>query len=301
MDLIALAFAQAGNQFSVVNRQLEDIIRSASSYDALVSNLISSRLEGAAAIEENIAAAIFNVHLLGRSQVLADVRQNARQPTSRARARDLSFSAIVLEPDFEPLPFDEAITFFRNKTNLTPQQFQALTQAARTKAFTVADGANRVVRDSIREMLDGALADGLTLREFQDNAADVLDATGVSPRTPWYWETVYRTNGASSYQVGRWKQMSDPDVVAERPFLRYVSARLPNSRPDHIDKHGLVYPVTDAFWQTWYPPNGFNCFCTVMSVSESALRRSGWSVSTRRITEEPDAGFRVNAGMSDQI
>lgn len=206
-----------------------------------------------------------------------------------------------MEPDFEPLPFDEAIDFFRAKTNVSPQRFQQLSQAARQKAFTIADGASRLIRDEIRDYIDQALAEGLTLREFQDSAAQLLDATGVSQRTPWYWETVYRTNLATSYQAGRWKQMTDPDVVAERPYLRYVSARLPTSRPDHVDKHGLVYPADDPFWQAWYPPNGFNCLCTVMSVSESLLSRRGWEVSTRRIAEQPDPGFAVNAGMGDEV
>ena len=35
--------------------------------------------------------------------------------------------------------------------------------------------------------------------------------------------------------------MTNPKVLVERPFLRYVSARLPTSRASHVEKHGLVY------------------------------------------------------------
>lgn len=182
---------------------------------------------------------------------------------------------------------------------MSPSRFETLASGARAKAFTIADGAKRQVRDSIKDLIDQALSEGLTLEEFKKDAAAVLDAAGVSERTPWYWETVYRTNLSTAYQAGRWQQMTDPDVAAERPYLRYVSALLPTSRPSHREKHGVVLPIDDSFWSKWYPPNGFNCYCTVTSVSESLLKRRGWQVhSGGFIYDEPDEGFAGNVGKS---
>ena len=104
--------------------------------------------------------------------------------------------------------------------------------------------ARDIVIESSRAILDGALAEGLTLREFQAQADQVLARASVDAGWPWYWETVYRTNLQSSYQVGRFKQMAYPEVLAEPPFLRYVSARLPASRASHVEKHGLVYAAS---------------------------------------------------------
>jgi len=281
-----------------IEKSLAETIRSASSFDNILSDLYSTRLEIAAAIEEDIAIAIFNSHLLGRAQISAEVR-NEHDHEPRARAGILA--AVVLETAFEPLPFDEAIDFWRGKTSVSPQEFAAMTQAARQKAFSIADGASKLIRDEIRDYIDQALTEGLTLGEFQSNAARLLDAAGITARAPHYWETVYRTNLATSYQVGRWRQMNDPAVRAARPYLRYVSARLPTSRPSHVEKHGLVYPTDHAFWTRWYPPNGFNCKCTVMSVSESLLDRRGWEVSSADVKDAPDKGFEVNAGASDAV
>ena len=208
---------------------------------------------------------------------------------------------MVLETSFEPLPFDEAIDYWRAKVSVSPQEFARLTLAAQQKAFTIADGASRLIRDEIRDYIDQALVEGMTLGEFQSSAAHLLDAVGISARAPHYWETVYRTNLATSYQVGRWKQITEPAVRAARPYLRYVSARLPTSRQSHVDKHGLVYPTDHPFWRQWYPPNGFNCKCTVMSVSESLLDRRGWKMSTESSWDSPDQGFAVNAGLSDAV
>jgi hypothetical protein len=100
------------------------------------------------------------------------------------------------------------------------------------------------------------------------------------------------------YAAERWQQMTDPDVVSARPYLRYVCARLPDSRASHLEKHGLVLPVRHPFWSIWYPPNGLNCFCTVQSVSKSLLDRRRWTVSAAPVFEYPlpDDGFDFNIG-----
>ena len=109
--------------------------------------------------------------------------------------------------------------------------------------------------------------------------------------------------------------MADPDVVAERPYLRYVSARLPTSRPSHVAMHGVLKPVEDPFWDEFYPPNGFNCYCSVMSVSEDLLeRRRGnddWRLNPKTVklgdkwvpieSVSADEGFQINPGKAEDI
>jgi len=297
---------------SFVREYVLDAIRSAKSEETLLLKLNSDAM-GRAQLAALLAVAIFNSYLLGRAQVYADVRAQGTgvsiqvsglTPDTRHLKPDVLAAALVdVGLGFEPLPFDEAIDYFRNKVPVSPERFRALSIAARKKAFTVADGANRQVRDHIKQLLDHSLSEGLTLKDFQEGAADVLDNAGIAPREPWYWETVYRTNMQTSYQAGRWQQMTDPEVVSERPYIRYVSALLPTTRPSHREKHGLIYPADDPFWSTWYPPNGFNCYCSAQSISESLLKRRGWTVSEQRSFQypEPDSGFATNAGRTEAI
>lgn len=100
------------------------------------------------------------------------------------------------------------------------------------------------------------------------------------------------------YAAERWQQMTDPDVARSQPYLRYVCACLPDSRPGHLEKHGLVFPMDHQFWDLWYPLNGLGCMCTVMSVSEDLLVRRGWRISENRRFEfsTPDEGFGFNIG-----
>lgn len=279
-DLSAPAFAQ-------VEKSLLEQIHSAGSFDAVRHVDVPTKM-----IEDALAKALLNLHLLGRAQVWQDVESPGKGGTLRAGQVVLGGLSV------EPLPFDEAIAFFRRKTNLSPETFYALAEAARIKAFTVAVGTEEIIIESIRDLVDTALADGLSLRDFQLQAAEVLSRAGVAAAEPWYWETVYRTNLQTSYQVGRWQQMSDPEVQAERPYLRYVSARLPTSRPSHVEKHGLIYPQGHPFWDEFYPPCGFNCYCTTMTVSDSLLSRRGWKVSEKMNFQYPhaDEGFGYNAG-----
>lgn len=255
-----------------------------------------------------LAVAIFNLSLVGRAQVyttaqaerLATIAVHPERSGSEVERR-AAFAELVLTEDFEPLPFEEAISFFESKVSLTPVEFAALEQAAQAKAFTIADGARTVVREQVQGMLQRALTDGVTLREFQRDAATVLQKLGMAARTPWYWQTVYRTNLQTSYQVGRWQQMTHPDLRDLRPYLRYVSARLPSTRQSHLEKHGLIYPIDHRFWKVWYPPNGFNCYCTATSVSEALLTRRGWEVSERDdfTFPDPDEGFETNPALSE--
>ena len=55
------------------------------------------------------------------------------------------------------------------------------------------------------------------------------------------------------YAAERWQQMTDPDVARSRPYLRYVCACLPDSRPSHLEKHGLVFSMDHHFWDVLVP------------------------------------------------
>lgn len=52
------------------------------------------------------------------------------------------------------------------------------------------------------------------------------------------------------------------------PNLVYRTVGDDRVRPDHAILNGIVKPVDDPFWRTYYPPNGWRCRCTVMNTSE---------------------------------
>ncbi|MFC1059553.1 minor capsid protein [Pasteurella multocida] len=93
--------------------------------------------------------------------------------------------------------------------------------------------------------------------------------------TPRRLNTIYRTNVQAAYSAAQYQRFMDN--VDNRPYWQYSAVGDERTRPSHLALHGRVYRYDDPFWFTFYPPNGFNCRCTVMALSERDLRRSGRS------------------------
>lgn len=212
-----------------------------------------------------------------------------------------------MPPEFnlEPLPFEEAIAFFKAKgIVLSPDSFRDLWGKAHAKAFTVARVTAMDILEDIREEVERALEEGLSLGQFKRDLGRILESKGWLARRgeadpgrrlpPWRLETIYRTNLQSAYSAGRYQQMLD--VADARPYWRYVSVMDSRTRPSHAAMHGLIYRFDHPFWDQWYPPNGYNCRCTVMTVSAREMAREGWQEQTRGVDERPDPGFDYNVG-----
>ena len=176
------------------------------------------------------------------------------------------------------LPFREAMDFFKA---------QGMTIANTTKADLLGE-----MKGAIRRSMET----GSTLESFRKEARSIYESAGYTALAPHHIDTIYRTNMQSAYQAGRYKQMTDPAVIAARPYWRYVSVMDGRTRPPHAAMNGKIYRYDDPIWQSWYPPNGFNCRCTVVTVSGSEMTREGWKVEKDPPAGWPDEGFGERTG-----
>lgn len=55
----------------------------------------------------------------------------------------------------------------------------------------------------------------------------------------------------------------------DRYNLQYRTAKDDKVRPEHAALDGVTLPPSDSFWAEYYPPNGWNCRCTVVQVRKS--------------------------------
>jgi uncharacterized protein with gpF-like domain len=157
------------------------------------------------------------------------------------------------------MPFDEAIEFFRGKVNIPTQRWDDLREEMHAKGFMVA-GANRDgVLSDFREAVDKAISQGTTLEEFQNDFDGIVKRHGWSYKGTRNWrsEIIYDTNVRTAYQVGRYRQMTDPDVANYRPFWEYMHTQSSHPRPAHLAWVGTVLKMNDPWWNTHYPPNGW--------------------------------------------
>ena len=84
--------------------------------------------------------------------------------------------------------------------------------------------------------------------------------------------------------AGRWQRIERrADAM---PYLVYMLGPSLEHRDSHRALEGIILPVSDAFWSTHYPPNGWGCKCRTRQIT----RRE----RTRLLDREPDR-YRADA------
>ncbi len=71
----------------------------------------------------------------------------------------------------------------------------------------------------------------------------------------------YELAVAGSQMASKWVNITGN--AKELPLLRYSTANDARVRTSHQALEGVVRPVSDEFWNTYYPPNGWGCRCDV--------------------------------------
>lgn len=174
-------------------------------------------------------------------------------------------------------PFKEAMDYFRNRLSLTTEHWDDLWKGMHTRAFTVAGAMEDDLLDDLRAAVDKAISEGETLESFRKRFDTIITNSGwvYNGGRNWRSRVIYDTNLRTSYQAGRYRQMTDPDVVALRPYWRYVHGESVHPRPEHLAWDGLILRHDDPWWDTHYPPNGWGCKCRVITLSERDMERLG--------------------------
>lgn len=94
----------------------------------------------------------------------------------------------------------------------------------------------------------------------------------------------------TAYQAGRFDAQKLLALNTNKKWLRYNAINDDRTRPHHKAMDGFVAPAFSPIWQTWYPPNGYNCRCTVESVTIDDYLNA--KITTP--TGQPDIGFEVS-------
>jgi hypothetical protein len=95
-------------------------------------------------------------------------------------------------------------------------------------------------------------------------------------------------NAQTAYTAGLWRQFqSERD---RRPYLMYSAINDHRTRPAHRAMSGYIAHIDDAIWKKWTPPCGFNCRCTLISLTATQALERGYG-KQELPSAEPDAGF----------
>ena len=81
-----------------------------------------------------------------------------------------------------------------------------------------------------------------------------------------YLRAEYNFIQSSAEMAAKWEQFSKD---GDRYYLQYRTAGDDKVRPEHSALNRVTLPIDDKFWEEYYPPNGWNCRCTVVQVRKS--------------------------------
>lgn len=84
-----------------------------------------------------------------------------------------------------------------------------------------------------------------------------------TPKGANYLSAEYQTAKASARSAVNWTGIEAKKSLF--PLLEYQTAGDARVRPTHVELDGIVRPVDDKFWDSYYPPNGWRCRCYTTS------------------------------------
>jgi len=177
-------------------------------------------------------------------------------------------------PD-EFLPYEEAVTYMRKRLPVDKETYYALSDKMRYRAFTVSRLADGDAVRRVQTMLTDAMQQGSGMNEFlQLTEGQFADAAGMGRGAGWYYETVYRTNTSTAYNVGR------AIGFEEAPPVGLELIGIDDQRQTELC-HSLTVPpfrrpYGDPVWDTMWPPFHFNCRTTIRGIyDESEIDDAG--------------------------
>lgn len=112
-----------------------------------------------------------------------------------------------------------------------------------------------------------------------------------------YLRAEYNFAQASAGMAEKWEQFTED---GDDYLLQYRTANDSKVRPEHAGLHGITLPAEDNFWDEYFPPNGWNCRCTVVQVLKSRYEQTPHNEAMERgqqvLQTDKQKMFRFNPG-----
>lgn len=131
-----------------------------------------------------------------------------------------------------------------------------------------------------------------TFERFLNDVQKINDTYNAN-----YLHAEYNFVQASATMAAKWEQFRED---GDQYYLQYRTAKDDKVRPEHAALDGVTLPPSDSFWDTYYPPNGWNCRCNVVQVRKQKYTATEHSEAMSRGEEAMNGQkyniFRFNSG-----
>ena len=151
----------------------------------------------------------------------------------------------------------------------------------------------------LNEAFPSLLDENGNRKPFEEFLNDVQRIDSTYNRN--YLRAEYNFVQASAQMAAKWESfMQDGD----RYNLQYRTAGDKKVRPEHATLDRVTLPITDPFWEEYYPPNGWNCRCTVVQVRKSKYpvtsHDEAMALGEEATGKDTKGIFRFNAGLEQK-
>lgn len=217
------------------------------------------------------------------------------------RARGVGMSVDTRRVKFASLR-DKAASYFEGKSFRMAGDASDQAKKIIQQELQNAVKSGKPVHEVRAAIWDRLVGKGLTLRdavrgvETDDAVNAALDELWVDTeeQAAAYLNTLVRTNTFEALNEARYAEFTDPEMGGFVLALRYAAV-LDSSTSDICDKlgrggdgDGVVFSVDSDVWDTYRPPNHFNCRALLVPITEA----DGWDGEESTLPDvEPQEGF----------
>ena len=171
--------------------------------------------------------------------------------------------------DIENLPFEEAVEYLKKRNVLSADEYYSLSDKMKFRAFTVSRIADGDMLKKVNRRLSRSLEAGESIADFKRWTRDeLLGEVGMGGANFSYWETVFRTNVQTAYNVGRAMGFEEDKPIALE-FIGIDDARTTDICRE-LQNPKIILPYDDPFWASHWPPLHFNCRSTVRGIYDES-------------------------------
>lgn len=111
-----------------------------------------------------------------------------------------------------------------------------------------------------------------------------------------YLQAEWQTSRQAGRMANLWEEYEDNKELF--PSLRYRTQGDDRVREEHEKLDGIIKPIDDKFWDSYYPPNGWRCRCYVVQTAERATPDQNMpEIQNKDVKPE----FKTNVGKGGEI
>lgn len=204
--------------------------------------------------------------------------------------------------DIHILEQDEAQSFIQTHAHILDSTFQKVEMTDKmrdrlTRSNYIFSGLKTF--HELNEAFPSLLDENGDRKPFERFLNDVRKIDETYNRN--YLRAEYGFVQASAQMAAKWEQYSED---GDRYLLQYRTAHDDKVRPEHAALDRITLPMSDPFWESYYPPNGWNCRCTVVQVRRGKYpetpHRQAMDRGDEALNGERYNIFRFNSGKQEK-